>query len=176
MYLIARGLTSVLAPILSFTADEVYLELPGPKEQSVHLTELPKVDTPIIDVAAWDRIFRVREAVSKVLERARTAGEIGKSIDADVQLHCDAAPAALTGSAHVDLSKIFIVSHVDFAPANDGIADAVEIEGLGRIGITTSAARGHKCGRCWLYREEAANDGDLCERCDRVVATLAPPE
>jgi isoleucyl-tRNA synthetase len=176
MYLIARGLTSVLAPILSFTADEVYLELPGPKEPSVHLTELPKVDTPIVDVAAWDRIFRIREAVSKVLERARAAGQIGKSIDADVRLHCDVAPAVLTGTAKVDLSKIFIVSHVDFAPADESVADAVEIDGVGRVGITTTAARGRKCGRCWLYREEVLSDGDLCERCDRVVATLAPSE
>jgi isoleucyl-tRNA synthetase len=176
MYLIAQGLTAVLAPILSFTADEVYLELPGPKEPSVHLTQFPAIDTPIVDVAAWERIFRVREAVSKVLERDRAAGKIGKSIDADVQLHCDVAPAVLTGTAKVDLSKIFIVSHVDFAPADDAIADVVEVEGIGRIGITTSAARGRKCGRCWLYREEVANDGDLCERCERVVATLAPAE
>ena len=176
MYLIAQGLTAVLAPILSFTADEVYLELPGPKEPSVHLTQFPAIDTPIVDVAAWERIFRVREAVSKVLERDRAAGKIGKSIDADVQLHCGVAPAVLTGTAKVDLSKIFIVSHVDFAPADDVVADVVEVEGIGRIGITTSPARGHKCGRCWLYREEVANDGDLCERCERVVATLAPAE
>jgi len=176
MYLIARGLTAVLAPILSFTADEIYLELPGPKEPSVHLTQFPDFDTPIIDVAAWDRILRVREAVSKVLERARAAGQIGKSIDADVQLHCDVVPAVLTGTADVDLSKIFIVSHVDFLPPDDAVADFVEVEGIGRIGITTLKARGHKCGRCWLYREEVANDGDLCERCERVVATLAPSE
>jgi isoleucyl-tRNA synthetase len=176
MYLIAQGLTAVLAPILSFTADEVYLELPGPKEPSVHLTQFPAIDTPIVDVAAWERIFRVREAVSKVLERDRAAGKIGKSIDADVQLHCGVAPAVLTGTAKVDLSKIFIVSHVDFAPADDVVADVVEVEGIGRIGITTSNARGRKCGRCWLYREEVANDGDLCERCERVVATLAPAE
>ncbi len=176
MYLIARGLTAVLAPILSFTADEIYLELPGPKEESVHLAQFPELDTPIIDVAAWERIFRVREAVFKVLERARDAGEIGKSIDADVQLHCDVVPAVLTGTADVDLSKIFIVSHVDFVPADDGVADFVEVEGIGRIGITTTRARGHKCGRCWLYREEVAQDGDLDERCERVVASLAPAE
>ena len=176
MYLIAHGLTAVLAPILSFTADEIYLELPGPKEPSVHLTQFPAIDTPIVDVAAWERILRVREAVSKVLERDRAAGKIGKSIDADVQLHCDVAPAVLTGTAKVDLSKIFIVSHVDFAPADGAVADAVEVEGVGRVGITTTAARGRKCGRCWLYREEVANDGDLCERCERVVATLAPAE
>ena len=118
----------------------------------------------------------MREAVSKVLERARAAGEIGKSIDADVQLHCDVAPVVLTGTAHVDLSKVFIVSHVDFLPADDAVADVVEIDGVGRVGITTTPARGRKCGRCWLYREEVAEDGDLCERCERVLGSLAPPE
>jgi isoleucyl-tRNA synthetase len=176
MYLIAQGLAAVLAPILSFTAEEIYLELPGPKEPSVHLTELPRIDTPIIDVAAWERIFRIREAVSKVLERARAAGEIGKSIDADVQLHCDVVPSVLTGTADIDLSKVFIVSHVDVLPADETLSDFVEIDGVGRVGITTTPARGRKCGRCWLYREEVANDGDLCERCERVLGSLAPPE
>ena len=86
------------------------------------------------------------------------------------------ANGVLTGTAHVDLSKVFIVSHVDFLPADDAVADVVEIDGVGRVGITTTPARGRKCGRCWLYREEVAKDGDLCERCERVVATLAPAE
>jgi isoleucyl-tRNA synthetase len=176
MYEIVRGLASVLAPILSFTADEVYLDLPGAKEVSVHLTEFPRIDTPVIDLAAWDRIFRIREVVSKVLERARNAGEIGKSIDADVQLHGDVLPSAITGTVGVDLSKVFIVSHVDFAPAGEAIADFVEIEGAGRIGVTANPARGRKCGRCWLYREEVASEGALCARCEEVVAGLAVPE
>jgi isoleucyl-tRNA synthetase len=87
MYEILRGLVSYLAPILSFTAEEIYEAMPGTKEQSVHLTDFPTITAPATDTAAWERIFRVREAVSKVLETARAAGTIGQSLEADVQLH-----------------------------------------------------------------------------------------
>ena len=113
MYEILRGLVSYLAPILSFTAEEIYEAMPGTKEQSVHLTDFPTITAPAIDSAAWERIFRVREAVSKVLEAARAAGTIGQSLEADVQLH-GVTREALVGSLDVDLAKVFIVSHVDF--------------------------------------------------------------
>jgi len=173
MYEILRGLVSFLAPVLSFTAEEVYEAMPGTKEQSVHLTNFPTITAPKTDDAAWERIFRVREAVSKVLEGARAASTIGQSLEADVQLH-GITREALTGSLDVDLAKLFIVSHVDIAAAV--APDTIDIEGLGLIGITMSPARGKKCGRCWQYREEVLDDGGLCDRCDDVVASLDVPE
>ena len=77
---------------------------------------------------------------------------------------------SLVGGLDVDLAKLFIVSHVDVLPA--AAAAAIEIEGVGPIGITMSPARGKKCGRCWQYREEVVEDGGLCARCDEVVANL----
>jgi isoleucyl-tRNA synthetase len=74
----------------------------------------------------------------------------------------------------VNLAKVFIVSHVDFVPTPAPYT--IEIEGLGAIGITMSPARGKKCGRCWQYREEVAEDGGLCARCDEVVVNLVVPE
>jgi len=173
MYEILRGLVSYLAPILSFTAEEIYEAMPGTKEQSVHLTDFPTITAPSIDAAAWERIFRIREAVSKVLETARAAGTIGQSLEADVQLH-GATREALTGGLDVDLSKLFIVSHVDVVPTAAG--ETIDVEGVGAIGITMSPARGKKCGRCWQYREEVVEDGGLCARCDEVVASLDVPE
>ncbi len=177
MFQILRGLVSVIAPILSFTAEEIYEAMPGEKAASVHLTELPEIPAAGVDALAWDRILVLREAASKVLEKARAAQQIGQSLEADITLHGSIDPVALLGSVNADLAKVFIVSHVDFSttPPPAG-ADVIEIPGVGRIAITMAPARGKKCGRCWQYREEVANDADLCGRCEAVVASLAPPE
>ena len=172
MFHILRGIVGVIAPILSFTAEEIYEAIPGSKEASVHLTDLPVLDRPAIDEAAWARVLRVREAVSKVLEQARGAGEIGQSLQADVRLS-GVTPQWLLGDLNLDLAKVFIVSHVDFDPAASG--QPFEIDGQA-IGIQWIPARGKKCGRCWQYREEVAHEGDLCARCEGVVASLAPAE
>lgn len=177
MYQILRGLVSTVAPIMSFTADEIYEALPGTKEKSVHLTEFPETQTLLSDeeVAAWERLFRVREVVTRVLERARNAKQIGKSLEADVILHAPLAPEALLGPVNFDLRKLFIVSHVDFRTEGED-AESIELEGLGKIGVSMAPARGRKCGRCWEYREEVRQDGLLCARCQAVLDELAPPE
>src|SRR5262249_57151056 len=116
---------------------------------SVHLTEIPKLPEVGVDVAAWDRLFVLREMVAKVVERARGGGEIGQSLEADIALHGNFSPKALTGSLNVDLAKFFIVSHVDFRPPAEVEGEVVEIPGVGAIAVTMSPARGRKCGRCW---------------------------
>jgi isoleucyl-tRNA synthetase len=176
MYEILRGIAGTVAPVLSFTADEIYEAMPGAKAASVHLTDFPVIEAPATDTAAWGRIFRVREVAAAVLERARNAKQIGKALEADIALHMAAKPEALLGSLKVDLSMIFLTSHVDFKPADDSLTDFVELEDIGRVAVSMSPARGHKCGRCWLYREEVAADGELCARCQSVVDGLAPEE
>jgi len=160
MYHVLRGLTTVIAPILSFTADEIYEAMPGEKKASVHLDEIPKME-PILtpeEVMTWGQLIKWRDAVMPVLEKARAAKEIGQSLEADVRL---TGNVPQTG---VDLAKLFIVSHVDVTPSDTETA------------VSWSPARGKKCGRCWQYREEVLTDGDLCDRCQGVVDTLAPPE
>ncbi len=172
MYHVLRGLVSAIAPILSFTADEIYEAMPGAKEPSVHLTEIPKLGMELTEAeaAAWPRVLRLRDAVLAVLERARAAKQIGQSLEADVALHGDVA--ALAAATGIDLAKLFIVSHVDVRPADGSIADAVEIESVGRVGISMSPARGGKCGRCWRYRDEVTSEGAVCGRCRGVVDAL----
>jgi isoleucyl-tRNA synthetase len=176
MYYILRGLAGVLAPVLSFTSEEIYEAMPGKKEISVHVSELPQLPEIGIDVQAWDRLLVLREMVSRVLERARAAGQIGQSLEADIALHGDFSPKALLGDLNVDLAKFFIVSHVDFRPPAEVVGDIVDIPGVGAIAVTMSPARGKKCGRCWQYREEVAQEGGLCARCQEVIDGLAPPE
>jgi isoleucyl-tRNA synthetase len=175
MWRIVRGLVGVLAPIVPFTSEEIYEAIPGAKEKSVHLTMFPRSEGPAVDAAdleAWERIFALREAVTKVLERARAAQQIGQSLEADIALHANFGPEALLGNVAVDLAKMFIVSHVDFATGT--AADVIDIKGLGPIGITMSPARGKKCGRCWNYREEVATEGDVCGRCADILEGLTP--
>ncbi len=179
MYEVLRGMTTVIAPILSFTADEIYEAMPGKKEASVHLADIPKLAASLSAEQAdqWKRVLQLRDAVLGVLERARAAKQIGQSLEADVTLHGNVR-------TDIDLAKLFIVSHVDVVPANENVAgepalseaEWVDVEGFGRVGISMTVARGKKCGRCWQYREEVAGDGGLCARCQNVVDTLAPPE
>src|SRR5436190_2745211 len=173
MDLVLRGITGVIAPILSFTADEIYEAMPGEKAASVHLTDMPKLDATLSndDAATWTRLLRLRDAVLAVLERARAAKQIGQSLEADIALHGN-----IDDTLGVDLAKLFIVSHVDIKPAGEVGGDVVDVEGFGPVGITWSPARGKKCARCWQYREEVAEDGGLCDRCQNVIDTLAPPE
>ncbi|HUP44633.1 MAG TPA: isoleucine--tRNA ligase [Thermoanaerobaculia bacterium] len=178
MYRILRGLVTTLAPIISFTAEEIYEAMPGQKEKSVHLADFEKLEgakLPDADVEAWQRIFRVRETATKVLERARAVQQIGQSLEADIVLHTRMSPEALLGSVNVDLAKLLIVSHVDFRPPDDSATDAVDIEGLGRIAVSMKPARGKKCGRCWQYREEVHVEGAVCARCQSVLDELVTP-
>ena len=160
----------------------------------MHLTDFPSIPAPGVDALAWERLMRVREAVNALLERARSAKQIGAFLEADIQLHGDPSTAlgtgftleALTGGLAVDLAKLFIVSHVECGTdspvrRSDGLEnpshiDFIDIDGFGRVGITMSPARGKKCGRCWQYRDEVTEEGGLCARCEEVVAGLAPAE
>jgi len=179
MYHVLRALVGAMAPIVSFTADEIYEAMPGEKEKSVHLVDFPRMEDATLtdgDAATWERLFRLREEATKLLERARAAGRIGKSLEADVELRTSIPPLTLLGNVNADLAALLIVSHVDFKPADDALADGIDIEPLGRIGIAVVPARGKKCGRCWKYREEVAEDGTLCARCQSVLDKLAPRE
>jgi isoleucyl-tRNA synthetase len=168
---------TTVAPILSFTADEIYEAIPGEKEKSVHLTEFPKAEGwPLADerLESWERILQLREEVNKVIEPARAAKQIGQSLEADITLYGDFGPEAVLGDVNVELAKVFIVSHVDFKPLEEFPGAPLEIRGLGKVGISMSPARGHKCGRCWNYRQEVTEDGRLCARCQSILDGLAP--
>ncbi len=175
MYHILRGMVGIIAPVLSFTAEEIYEAMPGEKQKSVHLTDFVRLEGTSLSESsnsAWDRILQLREEVNKVIEPARRAKEIGQSLEADIILYADFAPEALLGDLKVDLARLFIVSHVDFKPLSLFSGDRIEIKDIGPVGIQMFHARGKKCGRCWNYREEVAEEGQLCTRCESIVDGL----
>ncbi|MGA7615559.1 MAG: isoleucine--tRNA ligase [Thermoanaerobaculia bacterium] len=174
MYVIVKGLTSMIAPIVSFTADEIYAAIPGEREASVHLTEFPKptgASLPAGKRETWSRLLELRESATRVLEKSRAAGVIGQSLAADVVLTGRFDDSSLRAGVDVDLAKLFIVSHVDVdheSEASD--LEPVEIDGVGKVGIVVRPARGGKCARCWQYREEVTEEGQICARCRAIVA------
>jgi len=179
MYEVLRGMTTVIAPILTFTADEIYEAMPGEKEASVHLADIPKLQSTLLasEAAEWKRVLELRDAVLAILERARAAKQIGQSLEADITLSGELAQE-LQARMPVDLAKLFIVSHVDFdlQAADESTAAETHVVDGTHVGISWSLARGKKCGRCWQYREEVSEEGGLCARCQKVVDELAPPE
>ena len=177
MHDILDTLVRLMAPILPFTAEEVWAYLPDrpDKAESVHLTALPEAEETWRDPALaerWERILAVRGEVTRALETARTAHTIGHSLDAEVTLHA-AAPelSGLLAELADDLRGLFIVSRVRLAESPPADARAArEIEGLS-IGI--APAEGAKCERCWVHDPSVGTLTDhpgICGRCETALA------
>ena len=166
-------LLRLLAPVLSFTADEAWQHMPARKEQSVHLAAFPVLHPEWKNdqlVERWERIMKVRGDVSKALELARVAKTIGHSLDASVTI---AAPAELLGFLREyagELQSIFIISKVTLADEINGECwNSENIEGLK---VQVAAAPGVKCERCWYYSEELGTDDAhpaICPKCTAAV-------
>ena len=153
MYVMADGLARLLAPILSFSADELWQYLPGKREESVHLALFPRsadldgLRDPDL-VSRWDRLIKVREQVLAQIEPLRKDKQIGSSLQAKVVLSGGAADMELLKSRQRDLPMLFIVSDVELRdPLIPMIKDAGDLQ------ITAEKAQGVKCERCWRCRE-----------------------
>ncbi len=165
LYAITDKLCRLLAPILAFTADEAFENLPQQKLQSVHLADFPKTsgadDSPLL--SDWERIFSIRDEVLKRLEEARNAKQIGSSLEAKVILTVDKATTRFLIAYYEDLRYIFIVSQVE---VHEGDAFNVEIQ----------KADGEKCERCWNYSVRVGESEKYPTVCERCVAALSAIE
>jgi isoleucyl-tRNA synthetase len=174
MYRILDTLLRLVAPVLSFTADEAWHYLPGEHEASVHLAAFPKLSPELKDdnlVERWERIMKVRAEVSKALEQARVAKTIGHSLDAGVTITADPELLSFLREYATDLAAIFIVSKVDLVAEITG--EAYGAESMAGLRIVVQAAPGEKCERCWCYSEELGSHGDhpaICPKCTAAVA------
>ncbi|WP_085814839.1 isoleucine--tRNA ligase [Citrifermentans pelophilum] len=173
MYLILDALVRIVAPVLSFTAEEVWAEMPGTRESSVHLAQFPALTPEVKDEALaqrWEKMIKVRAEVSKALELARVKKVIGHSLDAAVALKASGDTEALLKEFEGELAQIFIVSKAGLAAEVGGeVYKAEGVEGL-EVGVT--AAPGEKCERCWCYDEQIGQDSEhptLCPKCLAAV-------
>jgi len=176
MYIILDSLVRMIAPVLSFTAEEIWQFMPHKKEkkaESILFVEMLKVNDSYYSQELeekWDKVLSLRDDVSKALEIARNSKIIGKSLDAKVTLYADDKNMEFLKAILKDLSTILIISSValeDVKNAPDGSYVAENITGI-KISVTTPD--GEKCARCWMFSESVGHThDDLCDRCASVV-------
>ncbi|MBC8569633.1 isoleucine--tRNA ligase [Zongyangia hominis] len=174
IYRILSALTRMLAPILAFTADEIWQYLPhleSDDAECVMFNDMPSTSGLKEDaafMAKWDRIQAIREDVNKALELARKEKVIGKSLEAKVTLGCEGELYDFLQGVQSELTTALIVSAVEVKNAAEGDF-AGDVEGLK---VTVSKAGGEKCERCWTYSDTVGKDGEhptLCSRCAAII-------
>ena len=184
LWLILDAMTKAFAPILAFTCDEIWLQMPHRAEDDARNVLLNVMSKPYADyalsaekMAVWDTAIRVRSDVNGVLERARADKRIGKSLEAHVTLSALDAPAAeaLKAVREMNLAELFIVSNVSVADER-ARENAVTGSGTNFPGLTieVTEAPGTKCPRCWMHTAPA--DGELCPRCAEGMKNFVETE
>ena len=175
MYKIISALTRIAAPLIAFTAEEIWQAMPhldSDKKESVFLNDMPTSDEFKFDgeTEAWDKLFDLRDGVMKALEIARANKLIGKSLEAKVTVYTEDAETLETLDALKDqLATVFIVS--DAEVVNGTNPDAYCEEG-DKLAVLVSAAEGRKCDRCWTVAkegDETEDGGFICERCKKIL-------
>ncbi|MBT8134674.1 MAG: class I tRNA ligase family protein, partial [Gammaproteobacteria bacterium] len=180
LYHIAEAMCRWMAPILSFTADELWKSIPGQRSQSVLLEnwygELSELDdSEKMNMAFWQTVLEVRAAVSKELEALRADKTIGSSLDATVTLFVDESLRADLESLQQELRFVLITSEASvnsLEQADDSCIEAT-IESGQTIRIRVSASEQAKCVRCWHHREDVGNNAEHPELCGRCVENVA---
>ncbi|EMI4411503.1 isoleucine--tRNA ligase [Serratia marcescens] len=178
LYHIVEALVRWMAPIMSFTADEIWGFMPGKRAQYVFTEEwydglFGLAEGEPMNDAFWAELLKVRGEVNKVLEQARADKRLGGSLEAAVTLYADSELAARLNSLQDELRFVLLTSAASVAPLSDAPADAQASELLKGLKIAFSTAPGEKCPRCWHYTTDiglVAEHADICGRCVSNVA------
>ncbi|KAA1188349.1 isoleucine--tRNA ligase [Pseudohalioglobus sediminis] len=176
MYHIAEALVRWIAPILSFTAEEIWENLPGERGASVFLEQWYDSLEPIAEDDPmgrdfWQQMMAVRTAVNKEMEARRAAGELRGSLDAVVTLYAEPALLARLDALGDELRFVLITSGASIVPLAQADSDAAETDIAG-LRLRVEVASAEKCERCWHRREEVGRieaHPTICARCEENV-------
>ena len=177
MYIMADGLTRLLAPVLSFTADELWSFLPGEREESVHMALFPERPAQLVgkdaavEAVSWNQLVKVREDVVAQIEPLRKNKQIGSSLQAKVVISGSASALGTLERFEKHLPMLFIVSEVELRRLPDRSDVATGVDPVREI--TIERATGVKCERCWRYVAAISCDpawAGLCSRCQDALA------
>ena len=179
LYHLAEALCRWIAPILSFTAEELWENIPGDRVDSVFLTEwydaLPVSETEgPLNADFWSEMMGVRQQVNKALELAREQGNLRGSLDAAVTLYAEAPLSERLRSLGEELRFVLITSEAAVSEMSSAPADAVEAEGMA-LRIQVEAATSEKCERCWHRRPDVGQHSAHPTLCGRCVTNIDGP-
>ena len=168
LYRILVDFTKLVAPILCFTAQEIWSYIPKLEgmQEYVCWERMPeaKSDEDAAFDAKWAKIIAVRDDVKKVLEQARADKVIGSALEAGLTLYCSKEVYDFLNAIPMDeLADLMIVSHVDLVKGEGGVKGLTE-----GLGMSVAHAAGNKCLRCWKFDTAVGEDG-LCPRCAKVL-------
>lgn len=178
LYHIAEALVRWMAPIMSFTADEIWGFLPGKREQYVFTGEwyeglfgLDNAEEMNNDY--WDTLLTVRGEVNKVIEQARADKRVGGSLEAAVTLYADSDLAAKLNALGDELRFVLLTSGAQVADYAQAMEDAQPSEILKGLKVALRKADGEKCPRCWHYTTDVGQVAEHAEICGRCVSNVA---
>ena len=177
MYVILDTLVKIVAPVLSFTAEEVWQNMPAVegKEESVLLTDWPKAHKEYLDAdldARWAQFLSYRRDLTRVLEGARKEHKIGHALDAAVTIYADGEDYDFLSQWQDQLATLLIVSEAKLVKG-EAPADAVAGEDHADMKVVVAPSTAEKCERCWIHSDTVGSDPNhptLCARCAAVLS------
>jgi isoleucyl-tRNA synthetase len=178
--IILHALTRMLAPMLAFTAEEVWRSIPNQPglEQSVHLACWPEVERRFVNHELgqrWEALLKLRSGVTKALETARRDGLLGNSLEASIALYPERTEEESLLRGFLDmLPTIFIVSGVEVHACGEALPGDISAP-ENYLAVAVRKASGKKCKRCWNYRETVGDNEEhpcLCERCVNELRSI----
>jgi isoleucyl-tRNA synthetase len=175
MWHIAEAMVRWLAPILSFTAEEIWRYIPGTRAESVFLSTWHALPAAPGDAIDWPALIALRGEVAKELERLRVAGAIGAPLDAELDIWCTDSQYPRFAALGEELRFLMITSEARVhasEPPPDAVAAAAVEEG---VWIRVQPAAAAKCVRCWHHRPEVGTSTAHPEICDRCAGNLTLP-
>jgi len=175
MFHILEALVRWLAPVLTFTAEEVWRHMPGKRSESVFLEKwhtLPALPERALNMPFWNEVIGVRQAVAKELEKLRVAGDIGSGLDAEVDLYGDDSWRGRLRRLGDELRFVFITSYARVHGLDEKTSGVVETEIKG-LYIRVAPSAHPKCIRCWHHREDVGANVEHPQICGRCVQNVA---
>ena len=170
LYHIIEAMCRWLAPILSFTAEELWQVIPGERSKTVFVEEwytFPQSsESDVISAADWQLVMQVKNSVNKLLEAERAAGHLGSSLQAEITLYCDEKLQHVLQKLGDELRFVLITSYAGVKPFQENAGNATDLDGL-RVGVAVTAHA--KCVRCWHYRDDVGQHPEHPELCGRCV-------